>query len=182
MRYSSVAPRLAVPKRWRRSVQRALVTVMSLAQYTLVSTRGWAANSRNHRVRLSAKTDQLDNEIKLLREEIRIKDARMLRIAAIRRPHYQPTERLAILELRGLRGWSLAQTARAFHDASCHCLLGHASGRRWTRGAFTYYRAGQQVSRLRSLPSQAPAKLVSPHGALRRRLDMSFHVACHQRV
>ena len=128
MHYSSVAPRLAVPKRWRRSVQRALVTVMSLAQYTLVSTRGWAANSRNHRVRLSAKTDQLDNEIRLLREEIRIKDARMLRIAAIRRPHYQPTERLAILELRGLRGWSLAQTARAFHDASYHCLLGHAPG------------------------------------------------------
>ena len=115
MRYSSVAPRLAVPKRWKRSVQRALVTVMSLAHYTLVSTRSWAANSRNHRVRLSAKTDQLDNEIRLLREEIRIKDARMLRIAAIRRPHYQPTERLAILELRGLRGWSLAQTARAFH-------------------------------------------------------------------
>jgi hypothetical protein len=77
VRYSSVAPRLAVPKRWKRSVQRALVTVMSLAQYTLVSTRSWAANSRNHRVRLSVKTDQLDNEIRLLREEIRIKDARM---------------------------------------------------------------------------------------------------------
>ena len=87
MRYAPLAPRLAVPKHWSRSVQRTLVTVMSLAHYTLVSTRSWAANSRNHRVRLSAKTDQLDNEFRLLREEIRIKDARMLRMPALRRPH-----------------------------------------------------------------------------------------------
>ena len=38
----------------------------------------------------------------------------MARIAPQRRPHYTPTERLAILELRAARGWSLAQTARAF--------------------------------------------------------------------
>src|SRR5581483_1017096 len=30
------------------------------------------------------------------------------------RPHYAPTERLAILELRAARGWSLAQTASIF--------------------------------------------------------------------
>src|SRR5216683_5280392 len=49
-----------------------------------------------------------------LREEIRIKDARLARIPTAQRPHYQPSERLAILELRALRGWSLAQTARVF--------------------------------------------------------------------
>ena len=114
MRYAPLAPRLAVPKHWSRSVQRTLVTVMSLAHYTLVSTRSWATNSRNQRVRLSAKADQLDHEIRLLREEIRIKDARMARMPASRRPHYRPTERLAILELRGLRGWSLAQASRVF--------------------------------------------------------------------
>ena len=36
----------------------------------------------------------------------------MLRIPAQRRPHYPPTERLAILELRAARAWSMAQTAR----------------------------------------------------------------------
>ena len=46
-------------------------------------------------------------------EEMRIKDARMLRIPAQRRPHYPPVERLAILELRAARGWSLSQTARS---------------------------------------------------------------------
>ena len=36
----------------------------------------------------------------------------MQRIPPQRRPHYPPIERLAILELRAARGWSLAQTAR----------------------------------------------------------------------
>src|SRR4029453_17078212 len=47
-------------------------------------------------------------------EEIRIKDARMEQIEPHRRPHYPPTHRLAILELRAARGWTLAQTARIF--------------------------------------------------------------------
>jgi len=53
-----------------------------------------------------------------LREEIRIKDARLARIPTAQRLHYQPSERLAILELRALRGWSLAQTARVFQLTS----------------------------------------------------------------
>ena len=36
----------------------------------------------------------------------------MERLPAQRRPHYAQIERLAILELRAARGWSLAQTAR----------------------------------------------------------------------
>src|SRR5262249_3941262 len=46
------------------------------------------------------------------REELRIKDSRMVRIPPQRRPRYPPVERLAIVELRAARGWSLAQTAR----------------------------------------------------------------------
>ena len=107
--------RPAAPKHWTRSIQTALVHVMSLAHYALVHTRSWAADGSNDRVRLAGKSDQLDHEIRLLREVIRIKDARLARIPALRRPHYQPTERLAILELRALRSWSLAQTAKVFH-------------------------------------------------------------------
>ena len=43
---------------------------------------------------------------------IQIKDARTGRIRALRRPLYPPIERLAILELRAARGWSMSQTAR----------------------------------------------------------------------
>src|SRR5262245_9319219 len=38
----------------------------------------------------------------------------MEQIPPPRRPHYPPTERLAILELRAARGWSQAQTATSF--------------------------------------------------------------------
>jgi putative transposase len=87
---------------------------MALTQYALAYTRSWAANSTSQRLRAVAKANQLEQEIALMREEIHIKDARMARIPAGRRPHYQPTERLAILELRAARGWSLAQTSKVF--------------------------------------------------------------------
>ena len=38
----------------------------------------------------------------------------MAQIAPLRRPHYPPAERMAILELRAARGWSLQETADAF--------------------------------------------------------------------
>src|SRR5262245_40122453 len=106
--------RLTVPKNWIHSIQAALVHVISLAQYALVYARSWAGNSTSARVRLAAKENQLEQEIALLREEIRIKDARLAKTAPAQRPHYQPAERLAILELRAARCWSLAQTARVF--------------------------------------------------------------------
>ena len=49
-----------------------------------------------------------------MREELRVKDIRTVRILPHKRPHYPPTERMAILELRAARGWSLEQTAKAF--------------------------------------------------------------------
>jgi putative transposase len=88
--------------------------VISLAQYALASTRSWAANCPNQRIQLAGNAEQLDQEVALLREEIRIKDTRMASIPASRRPHFAATERLAILTLRAARSWSLEQTARIF--------------------------------------------------------------------
>jgi putative transposase len=107
-------PALTIPKSWPRSVQAAIVQVIALAQYALAYTRSWAANSPNERIRLAAEAGQLEQEVALLREEIRIKDARTASIPAARRTHYGPTERLAILALRAARGWSIAQTACVF--------------------------------------------------------------------
>jgi transposase InsO family protein len=64
-----------------------------------------SADSRSRRMA------RLREEILHLKEEMHIKDARMKSIPAQRRPHYLPTERLAILELRAARGWSQAQSA-----------------------------------------------------------------------
>ncbi len=108
-------PKVPLPRGWKPRVRSAVLHVLSLAQYAAVYTRGWAADSVNRRVRLQADLDQASQEIALLREEMRIKDARLARIEPHRRPHYPPTERMAILELRAARGWSLEQTARVFH-------------------------------------------------------------------
>lgn len=102
---------LPLPHGWPRRVRSAVVHAVSLAHASLTVTHGWAANNWNARVRLQAENDHLRQEIRLLVEEARIKDERMARIPAQRRPHYPPTDRLAILELRAARGWSLAQTA-----------------------------------------------------------------------
>ena len=65
-------------------------------------------------MRLAAKSDRLQQEAEILREEIRIKDTRMAKLNPLRRPYYPPTERMALLEFKAIRGWSLAQTAKAF--------------------------------------------------------------------
>ena len=114
MPIASPDERLAVPKNWQRSIQSALLHVIALAKYALVYSRGWAGDSNSQRVRLAAKANLFEQEIALLREEGRIKDARMARIPGSKRPHYVPTERLAILELRAARGWSLVRTAKVF--------------------------------------------------------------------
>ena len=65
-------------------------------------------------MRLQEKLERARNELSLLEEEIRIKDARIGHLDAHRRPHYRPMERLAVLELKAARGWSAAKTAQAF--------------------------------------------------------------------
>jgi putative transposase len=50
----------------------------------------------------------------MLREEVRIKDARTAALVPHRRPHYPPRERMAILQLMAARGWSKAQAGRRF--------------------------------------------------------------------
>lgn len=103
---------IPLPKDWSRHVRSAVVNAVSMANVAFTATRAHAANHFNARIRHQAELDRRDREISLLREELRIKDARMDRVPAQRRPHYPPIERLAILELRAARGWSQAETAR----------------------------------------------------------------------
>ena len=104
----------SLPKTWPRSVKSAVIHAISMAQFVVAQTCGWAANSLNARIRLKAKLDQAKQEIALLREQLRITNSRMASIPANRRPQYKPPERMAILELKAARNWSLEQTAKAF--------------------------------------------------------------------
>ncbi len=64
--------------------------MIALAQYATAFTRSWAANSPIARVRLKAENGRLRQEMTLLTEEIRIKDARMKRV--------EPQKRLWVLK------------------------------------------------------------------------------------
>jgi transcriptional regulator with XRE-family HTH domain len=111
---NTATAKMPLPKGWPRRVRSAVIHTICLARTSLTYTRSWAANSFNARVRLKEENERLQNEISLLQEEGRIKDVRMEQAPPQRRPHYPPIERLAILELRTARGWSLSQTAERF--------------------------------------------------------------------
>lgn len=106
--------RIPLPASWSHRVKSAMLHVIALAQYATAYTRSWAANCQITRVRLKAENDRLRQHVALLTEELRIKDARMMRIPAQKRPHYLPTDRMSILEVRAAHGWSMQQTADTF--------------------------------------------------------------------
>jgi len=110
----SSSPTLPLPRSWTSRIKSAILQVISLAQFTMAHTRGWAANSPNLRIRLKADLDRAHQVIALLREELRIHQAHMAQRPPHRRPYYPPTERMAILQLRAARYWSLEQVAKAF--------------------------------------------------------------------
>ena len=72
-------PDIPLPSGWARNVKSAVLHVISLAHYAIVAARGWAANSINARVRLTAENDQLKQETQL-RDELGIEDTRLAKI------------------------------------------------------------------------------------------------------
>ena len=110
----SVSRRLSLPKNWPQSVKTAVLHVIALAHVAIVHARSIVVNSPDARTRLTGDLQGALDEITLLEEELRIKDARMAMIDPHRRPYYRPIERMAILELKAARGWSQAETARRF--------------------------------------------------------------------
>ncbi len=95
---NSKAPSIPLPSHWNDTVRSAVLHVISLAQFAIAHTRGWAANNPNARIRLKAGKDRSDQDNQLLHEASRIKDARMSRIDPHHRPQYSPSERMAILD------------------------------------------------------------------------------------
>jgi len=80
-------PPLPLPKNWPYRVRSAAVHAIALARLALTTARG-QANSADPG---SGRIARLTEEILLVKEEMRIKDARMAGIPAQSRPHYLPT-------------------------------------------------------------------------------------------
>ncbi len=50
---------IPLPKGWPRRVRSAVIQIISLAHFSLITTRSWAANSWNARVRLKQDNQRL---------------------------------------------------------------------------------------------------------------------------
>ncbi len=98
-----MAPKLPLPRGWRRRGRSSVLHILALSHYTFTAMVARASNDRHRRTRLQSEIDRLRHETALLQEELRIKDARMERVPPHRRPHYLPLERMAILEVSDVR-------------------------------------------------------------------------------
>ena len=100
------AKRLLIPRGWTKSVNSTIVRAIALAQLALTTARS--------RSKQEVSAGRFEQELALVREELRLIKARLERVAPHKRPHYAAVERLAILELQAARGWNAAETARRF--------------------------------------------------------------------
>lgn len=96
---------LPLPRCWPHRIRSAAVHAISLADLAFTRTLSRAVDSLNPRLRLQAESERLGPENSLLREEIRIKDARMEQIEPHRRPYDPHKAHLAILALRARPRW-----------------------------------------------------------------------------
>ena len=90
-------PVLRLPRQWNTRVRSAVLHVVSLAHLALTAARAQAIERHQARTHRFCELDRLRRELNLLREEIRLKDARMARIPGHRRPYYQSTERSPLI-------------------------------------------------------------------------------------
>ena len=85
--------KIPIPKGWNKHIQSAILHAISLGRHCFVSIVARLANSPKMADRILAQNERLKHEVDSLREELRLKDARMARVPSQRRPHYSPTER-----------------------------------------------------------------------------------------
>ena len=154
----------ALPKGWPGHVQTSMLNAISMARYSIVNARGWSANSPSAVVRLKAENDRQKEEIALLREEMRIKDARTARIDPHHRPQYPPCERMAILALKTARCWSLEATARTMNVSfgNGRLVAARRARRNGNQAARATAGASQQVSPIRQTYRVVRLKTLCP--------------------
>ena len=73
----SFSTRLSLPKNWPQGVKIPVLHVVALAHVAVVHARRLVLNSPNARTRLAGDFQAASDEMSLLEEELRIKDARM---------------------------------------------------------------------------------------------------------
>ncbi len=102
---------LRLPRNWNSYVRSAVLNVVGIVRVAMLAGREALIKNGDSR---HARIHQLESEVAMLREELRINGARMQRVPPHRRPQDTAVERMAILQLRATRGWNKAETSRRF--------------------------------------------------------------------
>ena len=107
----------------------SMAIVLSQA-YQLARAR--LASAASPILRLVVQRDQAVSEVDLLRREAEIFRTQRESLPPHRRPDYRPEQRLAIVQLRRLRGWSIKKTAKQFalHRNTIRAWIRSAEGKR----------------------------------------------------
>ena len=100
----------------------SIATVVSQA-YRMARVR--LTSTASPIIRMMVQRDHAIGELELLRRELDIFRSQRETLLPHRRPDYHPSQRLAILQLRRLRGWSIKKTARYFvvHPNTLHTWI-----------------------------------------------------------
>ena len=118
--------RLPLPKSWPKLAKRALVLVNSMLKVSFDIELGRRLDCASRHAREHAEHDRLLLDSDSDREVLRLISARFGRLDPKKRPRYTKAERLRILELKALNGWTAVQTAERF-------LLDEKTVCRWMR-------------------------------------------------
>ena len=108
------------------SVLRLVDSVAILLAQAMQLARVRVASEASPVLRMMAQRDHTAGETELLRREIEILRAQRAAMPPHRRPDYGPVQRLAIIQLMRLRGWSVAIVAQRF-------VLHANTGRSWIK-------------------------------------------------
>ncbi|MCU0982914.1 MAG: hypothetical protein MUF25_27445 [Pirellulaceae bacterium] len=88
------AESLRLPSNWHALVRSAVLNVIGIVRIAMLTGREALIKNGDT---TDARIHQLESEVAMLREELRIISARMRRVPAHRRPQYTGLERMAIL-------------------------------------------------------------------------------------
>ncbi len=119
------AESLRLPKHWHSLVRSAVLNVVGIVRIAMLAGRETLLQNGDTK---DTRIHQLESEVAMLCEKLRINDSRMRRIPPHRRPQYTGMERMAILQLRAMRGWNKSETSR-------HFLVSDDTIRQWLRRA-----------------------------------------------
>ena len=102
------------PGTWPRRARFALEAVVTVMTNAYMMARSRAAGSPSKTVRLIAERDDALWRAAIAERKCDILRRRLLNMNPHKRPEYLPGDKLAILEIMWLLGWSMVRTAREF--------------------------------------------------------------------